>query len=132
MRLLVDTSVFLELLLGQSRAPEARKLFENVPGHDLFISDYALHSIGLLLLRRKQPAVFRQFLSDVFVKAGVAMLALTAADMEAVIEAAGAFNLDFDDAYQHTSAEKYGLTIVSFDSDFDRAARGRKTPAQLS
>ncbi|HOV21970.1 MAG TPA: hypothetical protein P5150_03165 [Candidatus Ratteibacteria bacterium] len=31
----------------------------------------------------------------------------------------GKFNLDFDDTYQYVSAEKYGLTLVSFDSDFD-------------
>jgi hypothetical protein len=40
-------------------------------------------------------------------------------------------NLDFDDAYQYSAAEKYNLTIVSFDSDFDRTPRGRKTPAEI-
>ena len=131
MRLLVDTNVFLELLLAQSRADEARKLLENSEGHDLFVSDYALHSIGLLLLRRRKTDVFRQFLSDVFVKAGATMLSLTAGDLDAVIDAAADFNLDFDDAYQYTTAEKHGLTIVSFDSDFDRTGRGRKSPTQI-
>jgi hypothetical protein len=28
------------------------------------------------------------------------------------------FTLDFDDAYQYCSAEKYHLTLVSFDGDF--------------
>lgn len=41
------------------------------------------------------------------------------------------FNLDFDDAYQYVAAKEYGLTIVSFDSDFDRTDKGCKTPAQL-
>ena len=41
------------------------------------------------------------------------------------------FNLDFDDAYQYAVAERYGLTIISFDSDFDRTERGRKTPEEL-
>jgi predicted nucleic acid-binding protein len=41
------------------------------------------------------------------------------------------FNLDFDDAYQYTAAEKYDLTLVSFDSDFDHTERGRKTPAEV-
>jgi len=41
------------------------------------------------------------------------------------------FNLDFDDAYQYAVAEKYDLTIVSFDVDFDRTERGRKTPGEV-
>jgi len=41
------------------------------------------------------------------------------------------FNLDFDDAYQYAIAEKYDLTIVSFDRDFDRTERGRKTPGEV-
>ena len=41
------------------------------------------------------------------------------------------FNLDFDDAYQYVAAEEYNLTLVSFDSDFDRTERGRKTPAEI-
>ena len=41
------------------------------------------------------------------------------------------FNLDFDDAYQYAVAERYGLTIISFDSDFDRTERSRKTPEDL-
>ena len=46
-------------------------------------------------------------------------------------EMAPRFNLDFGDAYQYVVAERYGLTIVSFDSDFDRTERGRKTPKDL-
>jgi len=41
------------------------------------------------------------------------------------------FNLDFDDACQYAVAERYGLTIVSFDGDFDRTERGRKVPKDL-
>jgi len=37
------------------------------------------------------------------------------------------FNLDFDDVYQYVVAEKFDLTIVSFDSDFDKTYLGRKT-----
>jgi predicted nucleic acid-binding protein len=36
--------------------------------------------------------------------------------------------LDFDDAYQYVAADKHNLVIVSFDGDFDRTERGRKTP----
>jgi len=41
------------------------------------------------------------------------------------------FGLDFDDAYQYVVAARYGLTIISFDTDFDRTEKGRKTPKDL-
>jgi len=50
--------------------------------------------------------------------------------MTRLIEAAGKYNLDFDDAYQYTAA-KFDFEIVSFDSDFDRTDRKRKAPAEI-
>ena len=58
MRILVDTNVFLEVLLDQAKAEEARKLLEATGSHEMFMSDYALHSIrppsgaGAALARR--------------------------------------------------------------------------------
>ena len=39
--------------------------------------------------------------------------------MARVEEVSTAFRLDFDDAYQYTAAQKYNLTLLSFDTDFD-------------
>lgn len=128
MRLLVDTNIFLEILLEQNRAEEAKDLLRKVDQHDFFISDFALHSVGLLLLRQRKPEVFRQFLSDLISNAGIIQLGLSPSEMEEVIQAAASFRLDFDDAYQYAVAERYGLAIVSFDSDFDRTAKGRIQP----
>ena len=125
----MDTNVFLELLLEQARSAEARQLLEKIEANEFFVSDYALHSIGMLLFRRKQSEVFRRFLADV--NTSLTMVSLTAKDLDRVIDASTAFNLDFDDAYQYTVAGKYDLTIVSFDADFDRTDRGRKQPAAL-
>jgi predicted nucleic acid-binding protein len=125
MRLLVDTNIFLEILLAQSRADEAKGLLRKVDMHDFFISDFSLHSIGLLLLRQRKPEVFRQFVADMVVNAGVIQLSLSPLEIDEVITAATSFRLDFDDAYQYAVAERYSLEIVSFDSDFDRTSRGR-------
>jgi len=40
------------------------------------MSDYSLHSIGLLFFRRKQYDVFRTFLKDTFAIAGTRMISL--------------------------------------------------------
>lgn len=99
--------------------------------HDFFISDFALHSVGLLLLRQRKPEVFREFLSDMISNAGIIQLGLAPLEMEEVITAAASFRLDFDDAYQYAVAERYWLAIVSFDGDFDRTAKGRIQPVGI-
>jgi len=131
MKLLIDTNIFLEVILEQEKAKEAQALLSQVEKHEFFISDYSLHSIGLLLFRRRQHEVFRRFLEDMILEAGVTVIALAAQEMEDIIQIAQRFGLDFDDAYQYAVAGRYGLTIISFDSDFDRTERGRRAPKDL-
>lgn len=131
MRLLVDTNIILEVILEQAKTEEARALLVKTEEHEFFISDYSLHSIGLLLFRRKQRHAFQQFLNDMMIRAGMMVTSLPVEDMESLINASRRFDLDFDDAYQYATAEKHNLTIVSFDSDFDQTERGRKTPAEV-
>ncbi|MBI2359860.1 MAG: type II toxin-antitoxin system VapC family toxin [Deltaproteobacteria bacterium] len=131
MRLLIDTNIFLEIILQQEKADDAAALLRKAGEHEFFISDYSLHSIGLLLFRRRLHDIFRKFLSDIRVNAGVTLVSISMDDMEAVVNAAMMYNLDFDDAYQYAVAEKHGLGLVSFDSDFDRTRRGRKAPSEI-
>lgn len=131
MRLPIDTNIFLEVLLEQDKASEARELLSKTEEHDLFLSDLSLHSIGLLLFRHGRQDVFRRFLADTVLNDLIGVIALSPREMETVIQAARQFNLDFDDAYQYAVAECYALTIVSLDADFDRTERGRRTPDRL-
>ena len=71
------------------------------------------------------------FLDDVFVEGGVTILGLNLEDLRESVSNSQQFKLDFDDAYQYVAAEKYGLTLVSFDADFDRTKLGRKTPEEV-
>jgi hypothetical protein len=130
MRLLVDTNLFIEVLLNQAKAGEARTLLENRKRHELFVSDFALHSVGLLLFRYGQEHVFRQFLEDI-ARVGIQMVSLTAPEMCPVVDGAAKFKLDFDDAYQYSASQRNGLKIVSFDADFDRTSEGRLLPANV-
>jgi predicted nucleic acid-binding protein len=59
MRLLIDTNIFLEVLLEQTRSDEAKELLAIIDTHDFFISDFSLHSIGLILLKRNKVDTFR-------------------------------------------------------------------------
>lgn len=127
----MDTNIFLEIILEQQRAQEARDLLLRTEEHVFFITDFSLHSIGLLLFRRKQQSVFEQFLKDILIDGPISLLQLGIGDMERLVSISQDFNFDFDDAYQHATAEKYELTIVSFNSDFDRTERGRKAPGEI-
>lgn len=79
MRLLIDTNVFLEIILEQEKADEAKTLLQKAREHEFFITDYSLHSIGLLLFRRKQHDVFKRFLRDLTVREGTAVISVSAA-----------------------------------------------------
>jgi predicted nucleic acid-binding protein len=45
MRLLLDTNIFLEVILEQERHEEARTLPSKFEEHEFFLSDYSFHSI---------------------------------------------------------------------------------------
>ena len=131
MKVLLDTNIFLEIILSQEKAEDAKNLLLKSAQHEFFLTDYSLHSIGLLLFRRKQHEAFRAFLEDVLVNGGIGLLSLLPDDMDSVISASQKFGLDFDDAYQYAVATKYDLALVSFDTDFQRTDKGYKIPSEL-
>ena len=128
---LVDTNVWLERLLEQTRSEEVGKFLERVPGDQLYLTDFTLHSIGIILTRLDQVATFSDFVEDVLINGSVHLVGLQPEDMSLVTEAGKEYELDFDDAYQHESASKFGLILVSFDSDFDRTPRRKKSPSEI-
>ncbi|MGC8491086.1 MAG: type II toxin-antitoxin system VapC family toxin [Syntrophobacteraceae bacterium] len=127
MRCLVDTNIFLEVLLNQQNASQAKALLQKSDIYELFMSDFSLHSILLILSRRKAFEPAMRFLADIQ-SGSVAILRVTPGDLIQVVAATRQYALDFDDAYQYVLAVEHDLTIVSFDSDFDKTPRGRRLP----
>ena len=113
MRLLLDTNISLEVILEQERAGEAQSLLSAIEEHEFFLSDYFLHSIGLLFFRRRQHEVFRQFLIDMFLEAGVAIIALSAWEMDGVI--------------QGVRGQTFDLGVLRA-NDWERMQSNEKTP----
>jgi Predicted nucleic acid-binding protein, contains PIN domain len=124
---LIDTNIWLELLLEQERSKECRIFFERMDSKLLFISEFSLYSIGVILFKLKKESVFDDFLEYLF-KSEISVARLSLKDMKQLVLIKQKFNLDFDDAYQYVVAEKFNLIIVSFDSNFDKTYLGRKTP----
>jgi predicted nucleic acid-binding protein len=126
---LVDSNIWLERLLDQARSGEVGHFLDHIPSERLFITDFAFHTIGVVLSRLNQMEVLLRFIEDAFIDGAVGLIHLEPGDTERLVSVIEQFNLDFDDAYQYVAAEKYNLALVSFDSDFDHTERGRKTPA---
>lgn len=130
-RYLVDTNVWLERLLGQSNSDVAGKFFDKIPSHRLFISDFSLHSIGVILTRYKYFDLFEDFITDLFRNAGLIVLSLNGIEHLEIIDNINKFRLDFDDAYQLTLSQKYDLTIATFDKDFNSPNILSKSPIEI-
>lgn len=128
---LIDTHVWLERLLDREKSAEAAKFFEQIPGDLLFMTDFSLHSMGVIFSKLNQAKTLESFIDDVFNYSATRLIHLTPQDLIQVSETMNKFGLDFDDAYQYTATEKYDLTIISFDSDFDNTKRKQKTPGEI-
>ncbi len=129
---LLDTNIWLERLLGQQRSDEVGGLLGRVSCDRLFMTDFTFHSIGIILLRQKRTEAYLRFVADTLIDGGVGLVGLSPQDSRGLVDVMTRFPLDFDDAYQYLAAETFGLTVVSFDADFDRTERGRVTPGQVA
>lgn len=127
---LVDSNVFLEELLEQEKASAVNLFFESVETEQVFISDFSLHSICIVLSGLKKYNLFSSFMNDLILNE-TKILSLSTSEilnLKSIIEK---LSLDFDDAYQYSIAKKYNLQLVSFDKDFDRTDLKRMEPSEI-
>ncbi|HPC60278.1 MAG TPA: PIN domain-containing protein [Verrucomicrobiota bacterium] len=117
MNFLVDTNIFLEILLGQPNKGRCKSFLQENTAR-CAISDFAAHSIGVICYRSRRQQVYQAFLSDIF--PATTLLHLDKQGYAAVLQSHQRYGLDFDDAYHFTLARSCGLTLVTQDSDFDR------------
>lgn len=129
---LLDTNIWLERLLDQERADDVGRFLENIPSDQLYITDFALHSIAVIMIRLEAGDGLVHFVDDLFENHDTNLVRLEAEDTYEIIKYVKRYNLDFDDAYQYVAAVKFNLKLISFDSDFDKTERGRNTPDQYS
>ncbi len=105
----MDTNVWLERLLDQEKSDIAGKFFDITPTNKLFVSDFSMHSIGVILSRLKKYEVFEKFLEDLFINGQIELLV----------------------SYQLSVAQKYDLVLISFDKDFNISGLKKNTPDQI-
>lgn len=128
---LVDTNVWLERLLNQAKSAEVGQFLSKVAARDLYVTDFAFHSICVILSRLARTNVLIDFVQDVFIDGDVNLISLKPSDSQLLVDAIDTHKFDFDDAYQYVAGKQNALTLVSFDSDFDRLPNLRKTPGEI-
>ncbi|RLI27884.1 PIN domain nuclease, partial [Candidatus Bathyarchaeota archaeon] len=113
--LLIDTNVFLELMLGQERADECEKFLNKVSKGEIegVITKFTVHAVEALL---NHPDLILAFLRNVQNSLGLIVYETSLEDEMAVSMLMDKVKLDFDDALQYYVAKKLGVdAIVSYD-----------------
>lgn len=112
---LVDTNIFLEILLSQDKSLTCKD-FLNKNIKDLNVSDFSLHSIGVILFRNNSTNVFNEFIKDVLIN--LRLKHLSKNNYNNIVDIKEYTGLDFDDSYQYCICKEYNLTLVTMDKDF--------------
>lgn len=117
---LVDTNIFLEILLKQEKSGKAKEFLASVNTEQIFISDFSLYSIGIILNKLNRMNSFELFLKGIIIDV-IPILSLNSEDLLNINTITKDYKLDFDDAYQYLIAKKNNLGIITFDKDFSRS-----------
>jgi predicted nucleic acid-binding protein len=71
---LVDTNLILEVLLRQTNAEEVKRFLEHAPSEQLFLSEFSLYSLGILLTRRNLHDIFLRTVEDLLFTGRITLL----------------------------------------------------------
>ena len=115
--ILADTNIFLEILLKQDKKEICKDFLEKNAGR-ISITDFSLHSIGVVCFRYRREDTFERFISDILPQIDCVSLPLNR--YSEVIKHRTKVGLDFDDSYQYTVAKYFDLKIVTMDNDFKK------------
>lgn len=117
MKYLIDTNIILEILLQQDNADKC-KIFLQKYFQECALSDFSLHSIGVLLFKLKRWKVYNQFFSEFADK--LIILSLDKFNLGLLSHWNDLWKLDFDDAYQAQVAKINNLILITLDNDFKK------------
>jgi len=93
---LVDTNVWIELLLEQEKSNDVKKFFQEVETRQLYITEFSLYSIGIILTKLNKDDVFHDFISDIIEESNVRLIRLNTFDLKYIIDIHKHFHLDFE------------------------------------
>ena len=130
---LVDTNIFLEVLLAQTRKEECEKFLSSLKTGKRkgVVTDFTLHSIIVILGNLNKLNELKIFLSSLTAYKGLHLYHASITDQLNAVEIALQQKLDMDDAIQYSAALSLKAeAIVSFDKHFNNLRTPRWEPQQ--
>ena len=123
-RYLVDTNVFLEVMLGQEKADVCERVLRKFCSGELngVVIDFAIDTIVIILENYgKGWSEIRTFLSSILGYKGLRVRFSSLLDRIMATNHMREYGLDFDDALALQAMKENGIEyIVSYDKDFDK------------
>ena len=135
--LLIDTNIFLEVMLGQSRQHDCAGLLTQVRtggGKNAAVTNFSIYSIMIVLAKEKKLLELKTFLHSLSAYAGLTIHVPSTNDLLKAAELVAEGKFDIDDAIQYASANSLAAEgIVSLDKHFDNQEipRIEPTPPQV-
>jgi predicted nucleic acid-binding protein len=130
---LVDTNIFLEILLLQAKAQECEhflNLLKNGKKAGI-VTDFTIHSIIVIMYNLNRLQELKIFLSSLTAYKGLHVYNTTITDEINAVELATNHKLDMDDAIQYAAALATNTqAIISFDKHLNKLKIPRKEPQQ--
>jgi predicted nucleic acid-binding protein len=128
--MLIDTNVFLSALLKQNDWKTSEDFFMFMERQNIrcFMSDFSLHSICLILSRRKENNTLITFLENLIKKTYLTIIKVNSQDLLAITKLKQ--KLDFDDRIQYFFAKQKNIPLITYDNDFKDCGISCLTPAQ--
>lgn len=129
-RYLVDTNIFVEFLLDQARAEESLRVMELIERGELeaYVTSFALHSIAVILDRRKETDLLEKFFDRVIQAKGLRVYQTEPIEEKNITALTRTVQLDFDDTLHYYVAGTLRATLMSFDQGFDKTDLQRIEP----
>jgi predicted nucleic acid-binding protein len=131
--LLIDTNIFLEVMLGQSKRKACVEFLNAVRSGEqkAAVTDFSLYSIMIILDGRGKLQELDRFLRSLSAYKGLTLYATSLQDKLDAVQLAVDGEFDIDDAVQYASARKLRVkAVVSLDTDFDNHEIMRRAPDQ--
>lgn len=135
MSYLIDTNIFLEVMLSRKRKDECKEFLKQVSAGKIrgILTDFSLYSIMITMVNYKKYQEIRKFLTTLTAYKGLTVYNCTLDDKINCVDIVLNEKLDVDDSMQYASAiSLQAKAIVSFDAHFDGLKLPREEPASVT